>query len=255
MTSMSGSTTQRARRLPVQRAQRKAAPTARNPWKARGEGRAGAEDPFRDASRADYVYKQMRQAIRDGHFRQGDRVREEDIARSLQVSRTPVREALRQLQIHGLLDVAAGRGLGVVTLDRPQVLELYAMRELLEGAAARLAAQHATAAEIADMKHLLAEFRKTKDAGRHAAINRAFHHAICEAAHNRYMMQSLHQLSDALALLQGTTFSAKGRPASADLEHQAVLNAIEAGDADAAETSARAHIRNAQALRMQMLPR
>ena len=80
---MSGSTTQRARRLPVQRAQRKAAPTARNPWKARGEGRAGAEDPFRDASRADYVYKQMRQAIRDGHFRQGDRVREEDIARRI----------------------------------------------------------------------------------------------------------------------------------------------------------------------------
>lgn len=226
----------------------------RDPWKDRVDGHAEAEDPFRDASRADYVYRQMRQAIRDGHFRQGERVREEDVARSLGVSRTPVREALRQLQSHGLLDFAAGRGLGVVALDRPQVLELYAMRELLEGAAARLAAQHATPAEVAYIKHLLAEFRQSKDPVRHAAINRAFHGAICDAAHNRYMMQSLHQLSDALALLQGTTFSIKGRPATADLEHQAIVDAIAAGDPDAAETAARAHIRTAQALRMQMLP-
>jgi DNA-binding FadR family transcriptional regulator len=105
------------------------------------------------------------------------------------------------------------------------------------------------------MQYLLAEFRQTKDPLRHAALNRAFHDAICDAAHNRYMMQSLHQLGDALALLQGTTFSVKGRPATADQEHQAIVAAIAEGDADAAEAAARSHIRNAQALRMQMLPR
>lgn len=241
--------------MSAQRIRRREMLVARDPWKERAESHAETENPFRDASRAEYVYRQMRQAIRDGHFRQGDRVREEDIARSLGVSRTPVREALRQLQSHGLLDVAAGRGLGVVALGRPQVLELYAMRELLEGAAARLAAQHAAPGEVTHMQYLLAEFRQTKDPLRHAAINRALHDAICDAAHNRYMMQSLHQLSDALALLQGTTFSVKGRPATADLEHQAIVAAIAAGDADAAEAAARSHIRNAQALRMQMLPR
>lgn len=239
----------------MQRSRRKEPPTTSDPWKSRAKNDAGTQNPFRDASRADYVYRQMRQAIREGRFRQGDRVREEDIAQSLKVSRTPVREALRQLQVHGLLDIAAGRGLGVVTLSRSQVLELYAMRALLEGAAARLAAQHATPTEIAYMEQLLREFRQSKDATRHAAINRAFHEAICEAAHNRYMMQSLHQLSDALALLQGTTFSVKGRPVTADVEHQAILGAIGTGNADAAEAAARAHIRNAQALRMQMLPR
>ncbi|MGD9743820.1 MAG: GntR family transcriptional regulator [Dongiaceae bacterium] len=240
--------------MSAQRVRRKETPATRDPWKGRGEDHAEAEDPFRDASRADYVYRQMRQAIRDGHFRQGDRVREEDVARTLGVSRTPVREALRQLQSHGLLDVAAGRGLGVVALDRPQVLELYAMRALLEGAAARLAAQHATPAEVAYMRHLLEEFRRTRDATRHAAINRALHEAICDAAHNRYMMQSLQQLGDALALLQGTTFSVKGRPASADIEHKTIVDAIAVGDPDAAEVAARAHIRNAESLRLQMMP-
>ena len=129
-------------------------------------------DAFRTRSRAEYVYQYMREAIRDGHFRQGDRIRENDIAKSLGVSRTPVREALRRLQTRGLLDFGAGRGLGVVELSRTQVLELYSMRELLEGAAARLAAQHATPTEVTYMRHLLDEFRVAKDPNRMATINR-----------------------------------------------------------------------------------
>jgi DNA-binding GntR family transcriptional regulator len=195
----------------------------------------------------------MREAIRDGHFRQGDRIRENDIAKSLGVSRTPVREALRRLQTRGLLDFGAGGGLGVVELSRTQVLELYAMRELLEGAAARLAAQHATPTEVTYMRHLLDEFRSTKDPDRLAAINRNFHRTIRDAAHNRYMVQSLNDLGEALALLRGTTFSVKGRPETAAMEHRAILDAIRKGDPDTAEREARAHIRKAQDLRMQML--
>lgn len=241
------------RRAPARQARRKAKSTARDPGQRSISEMDGA-DPFNGASRADFVYQQIRQAIREGRFRQGDRVREEDVAQSLGVSRTPVREALRQLQSDGLLDVASGRGLGVVALARSQVLELYAMRELLEGAAARLAAQHATPAEIAYMEHLLVSFRRTRDPEQHARVNRALHEAICDAAHNRYMVQSLNQLSDALALLQGTTFSISGRARTADLEHRAIVDAIAAGNSDLAEAAARAHIRQAQALRLQMLP-
>jgi len=245
-------TSQRTRRAPARQAKRKAKSPARNS-KARRIDDQSEMDPFKGASRANFVYQQMREAMRDGRFRQGDRVREEDVARSLGVSRTPVREALRQLQSDGLLNVASGRGLGVVALDRSQVLELYAMRELLEGAAARLSAQHAIPAEIAHMEHLLASFRKTRDPEEHARINRALHVAICDAAHNRYMVQSLNQLSDALALLRGTTFSVAGRARTADLEHRAIVEAIAVGNSDLAETAARAHIRQAQALRLQML--
>lgn len=246
-------TSQKSRPTSVRQVDRK----AKLPARGRKQGRIGDQseaDPFNGASRADFVYQQMRQAMRDGRFRQGDRVREEDVARLLGVSRTPVREALRQLQSDGLLNVSSGRGLGVVALDRSQVLELYAMRELLEGAAARLAAQHATPAEVAFMEHLLASFRRTRDPEQHARINRALHIAICDAAHNRYMVQSLNQLSDALSLLRGTTFSVSGRARTADLEHRAIVAAIAAGNSDAAEAAARAHIRQAQALRLQMLP-
>lgn len=228
----------------------------RTAQKAAEGGVAGADarDPFRDASRTEYVYRHIRQAIRDGQFRQGDRVREEDIAKMLGVSRTPVREALRQLQSQGLIDFTAGRGAGIVELSRPQILELYAMREILEGAAARMAAEHATPAEISYLSHLMDEFRQSKDPARLAAVNVAFHRSICEGAHNRYLVQSLDQLRDALALLQGTTFSVKGRPATADEEHRAIFEAIKARNPDAAEQAARAHIRNARSARMQLLP-
>jgi len=215
----------------------------------------GAESvgAFDDTSRAEYVYQHMREALRDGRFQQGDRIREGEIAKSLGVSRTPVREALRRLQTRGLLDFGGGRGLGVVELSRTQVRELYAMRELLEGAAARLAAQHATPTEVTYMRHLLDESRSARDPQRLAMINLTFHRAIHVAAHNRYVVQSLNDLSEAMSLLRGTTYSMKGRPESADVEHRAILDAIEKGNPDAAETGMRAHIRKAQDLRMQMM--
>jgi len=211
------------------------------------------DESFQNTSRAEYVYQHLRQAIGDGRFQQGDRIREEDIAKSLGVSRTPVREALRRLQARGLLDFASGRGLGIVELSRVQVLELYAMRELLEGAAARLAAQHATSTEVGYMRHLLNQFRATKDPHQLASINRTFHRSIRDAAHNRYMVRSLNDLNEALALLRGTTYSIPGRPETADIEHRAILDAIERGDPDAAEREARGHIRTAQSLRMQLI--
>lgn len=204
-------------------------------------------------SRAEYVYQHLSRAIREGRFQQGDRIREDDVARSLGVSRTPVREALRRLQARGLLDFGSGRGLGIVELSRTQVLELYAMRELLEGAAARLAAQYATSTEVGYMRHLLGQFRESKDPQQLTAIDRAFHSAIRDAAHNRYMVRALNDLNEAAALLRGTTLSIFGRPETADIEHRAILDAIEKGDPNTAEIEARAHIRVAQGLRMQMI--
>jgi DNA-binding GntR family transcriptional regulator len=211
-------------------------------------------DALRDGSRTEYVYRYVLQAIRDGRFRQGDRIREEDVATLLGVSRTPVREALRQLQSQGLIEFTAGRGAGIVELSGPQILELYAMREILDGAAARMAAEHATPAEISYLSHLLQEFSQSKDPARLAAVNIAFHRCIGEAAHNRYLMQSLDKLRDFLALLQGTTFSVKGRPTTAAEEHRAIFEAIQARNPDAAEQAARSHIRSARSTRMQMLP-
>src|SRR3954447_13477650 len=102
----------------------------------------------RTRSRGDFVYESLRDAISDGRIVGGERVRKEDVARNLGVSRTPVREALQRLQQRGILVLGPGRGLVVAQLSQRQVVELYAMREILEGSAARFAARHATPAEI-----------------------------------------------------------------------------------------------------------
>lgn len=213
-----------------------------------------AESEFDGTSRAEYAYRMLLDAIHEQKLKPGERVREDEVSRMLGISRTPVRQALHKLQTRGLLTQAPGRGLLVAELDRQQIVELYAMRELLEGAAARLAAQHASFSDIGAMRRVLQEFRKAApDARRLARINRLFHATVHEAAHNRYLSQSLDDFSDALALLRGTTFSVKGRWKAELAENTELVDAIEKRDPEAAELAARQNMRNALDVRLRML--
>jgi DNA-binding GntR family transcriptional regulator len=226
---------------------RTAAPKARK-WTA------ATPDALRTTSRSEFVFAAVRDAIWDGRFAPGERIPEEEIARALGVSRTPVREALRRLQERGMLAVGAGRTLVVAELSKQQVLELYAMREILEGSAARFAAQHANEAEIDILHGLLGELDKHRDDPRMlVSLNRRFHRAICEAAHNRYLIATLDGMHDALALLNGNTFRVPNRRSESDAEHRRIVRAIERRDPDAAEKAARDHVRAAQRTRFAML--
>ena len=205
-------------------------------------------------SRADYVEERIRQAIQAGRYGPGERIRETEVAGWLEVSRTPVREAFRRLESEGLLSFVSWRGVVVADLDRQQVSELYAMREVLEGAAARLAARHIGDPEIDLLAGLLARADACReDPGALAAINRQFHEVIHGAAHNRYLTQTLNQLRNSLALLRGTTFAVPGRADTAAAEHGAILEAIRDRDADAAEAAARTHIAAARRARLELL--
>jgi len=216
--------------------------------------RSGGPKSGRQTSRAAFVQQKLRAAIHAGRYGPGERLRETEVADWLSVSRTPVREALRRLEAEGLLTFVPWRGVVVAELDRRQVTELYAMRTILEGAAARLAARHVGEAEIDLMEGLLTRAKAAVgDAETLAVLNRQFHQAIYTGAHNRYLMQSLETLRNSLALLRGTTFSVLGRAKTAHKEHAAILTAIKARDADAAEQAARDHIRAAECTRMHML--
>jgi DNA-binding GntR family transcriptional regulator len=211
-------------------------------------------DDLRTHSRADLVYDSLRDAIWEGRVARGERIREEDVARSLGVSRTPVREALQRLQRRGLLTNRLGRGLVVAELSRREVIELYAMREILEGSAARFAAQHAAGPEIEIVYRLQRELAEAPDdALLLVKLNRRFHQAIYDAAHNQYLTQALDALHDSLALLHSATFRAPNRRRDSDDEHRRIVAAIERHDADAAEAIARAHIRQAQQTRFELL--
>ncbi|MEM7120943.1 MAG: GntR family transcriptional regulator [Pseudomonadota bacterium] len=216
-------------------------------------GKARARGTTR-ASHSLTVSETLRDDVQSGRYGPGDRITEEKVAARLGVSRTPVREALRRLESEGLLVTLPWRGAVVAELDRGQVLELYAMREVLEGTAARFAAQHADDAEIDVMRDILERQAEAGDDSDLAArINRDLHEAIYSAARNRYLLSTLHGLRNALALLKGTTFAAEGRPDAALGEHRAIVNAIAKRDGDRAEQVARRHIANARRTRLRML--
>jgi DNA-binding GntR family transcriptional regulator len=205
------------------------------------------------ASAADFAYAKLRRDIMDGRLAPGDRMREQVISESLDMSRTPVREALSRLQADGLLAMQGRSGLAVAELDDAGVIELYETREALEGTAAHLAALHANPRDIAVLQAALAaEAAIAEDPVQQQRQNRAFHAAILAASHNRFLAKSLLALHDALALLGPTTLSADGRRTKAQQEHRRIFDAIVARDSNRAEAEMRAHVRAGAAIRQEL---
>lgn len=199
-----------------------------------------------ERSLADQVYHELKRRILDGDYRAGERIREADATAMLGVSRTPVREAFRRLQSDGLLEFEAQRGAIVAELDRQEVAELYAMRQHMEGFAARCAAQHATESEIRALEYIL-EQTKIPDAEVHQfnQINWELHYAIYSAAHNRFLIRAFDALSTSMSLLQGAKYIPPGRPELLYQEHREIVEAIKNRDPDAADEAAQRHVRNA----------
>lgn len=214
-----------------------------------------SKDNGRAESLADVAYARLRGAIAGGRFRAGDRMREADLASWLGISRTPIRDALKRLETDGMVAAAPRRGLVISQLEQQQVSELYAVRDVLEGLAGRLAAQHASTAEIGAMRDLLERQARTHDDdyAALARLNRLFHDVIYRATHNRYLINTLDGFESSLALLSGTTYVAPGRPKSALKEHGDLVNAIEAHDRTLAQEVASKHVRAAERIRLQLI--
>lgn len=206
------------------------------------------------ASLGEAVFARLREALRTGRLRPGDRLREEEVAAALSVSRTPVREALGRMQARDLLRRGGGRGHVVRGLEAAEREQVYAMRAVLEGAAAGLAARHAGPADLALLEGVHARFAALPgEASAEAAeLNRAFHDALRRAAGNPWLDASLEALADAISLLGPTTFTAPGRHAEAVGEHDAILEAVRDGRAEAAEAAGRRHIEAAHAARRRL---
>lgn len=200
---------------------------------------------------AEQAYQTIREAIQDGRVSPGQRVPELDLCAWLKMSRTPVREALRRLQSVGMLVHAPGGGLSVAQHDLRAVAELYDVRESLEGTAAALAARNGDGTEIHILEAMLRSHRRLPDDPKvHARENTLFHEHIYRAARNRFLLKSLQDLHDAVALLGRTTFAAPGRIDEAWSEHEAIVAAIGRRDCAGAEALARSHVRRGYELRL-----
>jgi DNA-binding GntR family transcriptional regulator len=188
------------------------------------------------AIRTDYVdevYRTLLDAISDGTLAPGTRVTQEDLAEQMNVSRSPVLQALRLLKKDGLLEDAPGRGLLVTRLEPQRIGQLYQVRGALDALAARLAAQRRAAIPAA----LITSGRQAaagKDVRAMIDADTAFHRAIYEASGNPYIVDSaqLHWIH--LRRVMGAVLlQDQGRAGIWD-EHEAICAAISAGDASVA---------------------
>ncbi len=204
---------------------------------------------------SEQAYRSILEAIQNGTLRPGTRMREVELAKSLGISRTPVREALGRLMSEGLAVNDPVRGMIIAELDYANVNELYAMREVLEGTAARFAAQHAAEAEITIRLELSERERQLAGASAMDMVNhnRVFHDTLYRAAHNRYLVKTLSTLRETMALLGRTTLANQDRPAQAVEEHLAIVTAIRDRAPEAAEAAARHHIRAAHHSRLKLM--
>ncbi|ABD54161.1 GntR family transcriptional regulator [Jannaschia sp. CCS1] len=202
-----------------------------------------------DAGQRD-AYAMILEAIDGGIYRPGSRLVESELADRFGVSRTPIREALQRLETQSLL-TRDGRSLIVASLDHAQMAELYAVRQELEGLAARLAAQHAAREEVAVLHDMVAQDRALLgDPEALARANRRFHHQIHLASHNRYLVQQLDLVYRSMALMARTSLAAAGRGEDAMEEHAAIVDAIAARDGDRAADALKAHLSTAFKVRL-----
>lgn len=197
---------------------------------------------------AERVFHQLQDAIVRGEIAPGSKITEPGLSKTYGISRGPLREAMRRLEAHRLIERVPHVGARVVQLSMKELLELFDLREALESMAARLAAEHMTAEEIAGLREVLSVHESQDDLKRGEAYYQHegdldFHYRIVLGSHNKMLMNLLCDDLYYLVRLYRTQFSASGtRPQRAFVEHHRIVDAIEAGDAELAELLMRRHV-------------
>lgn len=212
--------------------------------------------PLRRRRLVDEAARSLRQAILAGRLPAGTRLRQEDLAARLGISRTPIREALGRLQQEGLLEILPSQGVRVVALEPEEAVQLYDVREVLDGLAARLAARHADATALRRLGVSLARMGqcvKRRDANQWFPAHVAFHDEIFRASENRRLqaLQSVVRLS--IRRFHPLLLKTRNRLADAYAEHRAIYEAIAAHDGEDAERLARAHIASAKEIVLKVM--
>lgn len=208
----------------------------------------------RDMSQGETAYAQLLTAIRKGEFAPGDRLRETDVADRLNLSRTPVREALRRLEADGIVEHRPRMGAVIRQLSHAELVELYEMRIVLERTAAEMAAKHAATAEIDALRDLNSMMSESGPAEA-AALNQDFHRGIYLATRNRFLLDAARALNNALMLMGPTTLADRQRIDVVTAQHDDILTAIAAGDSAAAGEAAEAHLQTSLRYRLKVLAR
>ena len=219
-------------------------------------------EPIRSARVSDAAVEQILALIENGYIKVGDRLpSERELIKSLGVSRTSVREALRILETQGILEVQPGRGAFVVSkgeeLDflspilnwlgnhQQDLLDILEVREAIESKAVSLAAQHIGQEELQELESVLLKMEQhveNREIDKATEADRTFHRLLCNASGNDFLRMLADNIVEALAEPRYSILAVPGRAEVSVKEHRKILNALEAKDSAAAVAACLAHM-------------
>ncbi|MCE9664213.1 GntR family transcriptional regulator [Halomonas sp. M5N1S17] len=192
----------------------------------------------------DKVYVYLKDAILRGEYKAGDRLVERVLAEKLNISRTPIREALFRLETQRFVRTVPRKGVVVNEITQAEILEVFMILASLESLAARLAAQKVNDAIIAEIDQLMAEMEEALNngGGDEVELNVKYNELIGRASGNPKLHEMLVDLKDYVRAFSNLSSALPGRTKAALREHQDVLSAIRSGEADLAENFTRIHL-------------
>lgn len=194
------------------------------------------------------VYSKIRGDILEGRYKNNDELRELAIGEELGVSRTPVREAFRQLELEGLIRIVPNKGAYVTGITSKDVKDIYMIRSKLEGLAARWAVENITEEQMEEMEEnvYLSEFHTSKGHTEQIAeLDNRFHEILYEACNSKMLEHQLREYHEYVMRVRRKTLSENNRSTASTEEHKLIMEAIKSGDKDHAEQVANKHIQNA----------
>ncbi|HIU67046.1 MAG TPA: GntR family transcriptional regulator [Candidatus Caccomorpha excrementavium] len=191
------------------------------------------------------VFSRVREDILSGKYKDSEELKENTIAAELGVSRTPVREALRQLELEGLVSIIPNKGAYVTGISEKDIHDIYIIRSYLEGLCARWACEHITEEQIEAMEETiyLSDFHARKGHNEQLVeLDNRFHELIYEASNSKILNHVLSDFHQYVERVRKITLSSSERAAESNEEHRLILDAIRNRDGDKAETLAHEHI-------------
>jgi len=214
-----------------------------------GARKAQPSEDTRRPSLAESVYQRLKQDIFDFRLLPGDRFTEGEVAESLNVSRTPVREALQRLEKEGYVRVHFRSGWSVRDLDFKQFDDLYDLRVVLESAAVRQLCDRAERPPLDALKSiwLVSAEERSTDGTRVAQLDEQFHSTLVQAAGNPELLRCHREVTERIRILRRLDFTEPDRVAATYQEHAQILRAVLRRRADQAIMLLRAHIETSKA--------
>ena len=194
------------------------------------------------------VFHKIREDILSGKYKDNEELKEVAIADELGVSRTPVREAFRQLELEGLIQIIPNKGAYVTGISIKDVKDIYLIRSLLEGLCARWATENITKEQLEEMEEnvYLTEFHAGKGHNDQIAeLDNRFHEIMYEACNSKMLEQQLRAFHDYVLRVRKKTLSQNKRGTQSNREHKLILEAIKEGNPEKAEQVANKHVMSA----------